>query len=328
MALSKSQKKLAAQIIGTGKKRGESRKEIVSAIATALVEANLSNHSGGSGTSAGWRQEIDAYGSVKKRTNVKGAANRYYDETSALDDGKGMSVGDLSQAVQRSAYPDRYGEVAGQAREIVNSLSGKGMPLGGAGSRSKVTQRAQTQTTLVPPSKAVKQAAIQAQLEFINTDDKELDDYLAVASATASLEPKEVTRQVKHAAVEKSLEKRHNGSGAGGGRSGVAPGRPDIVQIGKMAQEYGLNVGENPKFGGVSAVHSENSFHYTGDAIDVSGDPKKLAKFANKVAKKYGPKLAELFWNGPNSVNYDEGKPVQRGYVSGHDTHVHVAVPR
>ena len=108
MSYSSSQKKLASRLIRIGKKRGESRKEILSALATAIVEANLSNPSGGDGTSAGWRQEIDTYGSVKNRTNIKKSANRYYDETSSVgNNGKGMSIGSLSQAVQRSAYPDR-----------------------------------------------------------------------------------------------------------------------------------------------------------------------------------------------------------------------------
>jgi hypothetical protein len=37
----------------------------------------------------------------------------------------------------------------------------------------------------------------------------------------------------------------------------------------------GLHVGENPHFGGVTPVHVQGSYHYKGEAIDVSGDPRR-----------------------------------------------------
>ena len=43
-----------------------------------------------------------------------------------------------------------------------------------------------------------------------------------------------------------------------------------IGQLGKYLQSLGFNVGENPKFGGVDPVHSDNSWHYKGKAIDVN----------------------------------------------------------
>jgi transglycosylase-like protein with SLT domain len=57
-----------------------------------------------------------------------------------------------------------------------------------------------------------------------------------------------------------------------------------------QARKMGLNVGENPYVGGVEPVHVHGSFHYQdfpgkyggrklGKAIDVSGDPVKMAAF-------------------------------------------------
>lgn len=100
---------------------------------------------------------------------------------------------------------------------------------------------------------------------------------------------------------------------------------PDIVKFGKIAQEkFGLTVGENPRFGGVEPVHTDGSFHYSGDAIDVTGDPKQLARFNRYVAKRYGDQIDEMFYDP--GVNIDSGSVT--GPIGGHGTHVHLAVSR
>jgi hypothetical protein len=68
----------------------------------------------------------------------------------------------------------------------------------------------------------------------------------------------------------------------------VAAGPKTVVQLGKLAQQMGLNVGENPHFGTVHQVHAQNSYHYKGEAIDVSGDPRKMNQFARRVESLYG----------------------------------------
>ena len=47
----------------------------------------------------------------------------------------------------------------------------------------------------------------------------------------------------------------------------------------------GLHVGGNPHFGGVAPVHVTNTNHYFGQAIDVSGDPALMRKYAQKIAR-------------------------------------------
>jgi hypothetical protein len=68
----------------------------------------------------------------------------------------------------------------------------------------------------------------------------------------------------------------------------VAAGPNTVVALGKIAQRLGLHVGENPHFGGVTPVHVSSSYHYKGEAIDVSGDPGEMAVFAHQVARKFG----------------------------------------
>jgi hypothetical protein len=65
----------------------------------------------------------------------------------------------------------------------------------------------------------------------------------------------------------------------------VAAGPKTVVALGKIAQDkFGLHVGENPHFGGVDAgAHVPGSYHVRDEAIDVSGDPKKMAAYARYV---------------------------------------------
>jgi hypothetical protein len=71
----------------------------------------------------------------------------------------------------------------------------------------------------------------------------------------------------------------------------VAAGPRSVIRLGKLAESMGLHVGENPHFGGVTPdVHVKTSWHYKGQAIDVSGDPAVMAKYAHRVAKLYRAK--------------------------------------
>jgi hypothetical protein len=65
----------------------------------------------------------------------------------------------------------------------------------------------------------------------------------------------------------------------------VAAGPKTVVRLGRLAQEMGLSVGENPHFGGVDPVHVPGSYHYKAEAIDVSGDPSLMARFAKRVER-------------------------------------------
>ena len=99
-------------------------------------------------------------------------------------------------------------------------------------------------------------------------------------------------------------------------------GKEAIVAIGKVAeQQFGLTVGENPHFGGVNPVHVENSNHYAGLAIDVTGPAKQLAAFDRWLANNLGDQLSELFYDPGISLKHGQ----RIGSIGGHGTHVHVA---
>ncbi len=64
-------------------------------------------------------------------------------------------------------------------------------------------------------------------------------------------------------------------------------GTKSVERLGRLAESMGLHVGEQDKWGGrPTGGHAPNSNHYRGTAIDVSGDPRKMAAFARRVARE------------------------------------------
>jgi hypothetical protein len=73
--------------------------------------------------------------------------------------------------------------------------------------------------------------------------------------------------------------------GGHGNHVHVAAGPNTVVALGKLAQSMGLHVGENPHFGGVDPVHVAGSYHYKGEAIDVSGPNRLMDRFSKAVER-------------------------------------------
>jgi tape measure domain-containing protein len=96
--------------------------------------------------------------------------------------------------------------------------------------------------------------------------------------------------------------------------SGGESGSISIVEFGKALQQMGFTVREHPEFGGVGR-HSQNSYHYSGEALDITdhrpGDWMGRTKELGEALRQSGS-AAEIFHPG-----YDP--------VGGHDTHVHAA---
>lgn len=100
-----------------------------------------------------------------------------------------------------------------------------------------------------------------------------------------------------------------------------------IVDVGKFLQKYGLKVGENPAFGGVSNVHAEGSYHYApgGEAIDVTDwRPDMAPAYEGGTPKSWKQRTGELAWRAKKLGTFAETfGPGDKG----HDTHVHLALP-
>lgn len=118
MGYSSEQRKVLSAVIKEGQRRKVSKKVLKAAIETVLVEANATNPNGGDLDSVGAFQQRTPWGSTKSRLNVRQSAGRFYDraEKIAKDHPR---AGTLAQAVQVSAYPERYQQRSGEAAKIL-----------------------------------------------------------------------------------------------------------------------------------------------------------------------------------------------------------------
>lgn len=107
-------------VLEKGKELGVSDKVATAAVATVIVESTAHNYPGGDLDSVGLFQQRDSWGSFDERHDPKTAAGKFYERaTNYANAHPEVSVGDLSQKVQVSAYPDRYAEHEAEAAAAV-----------------------------------------------------------------------------------------------------------------------------------------------------------------------------------------------------------------
>ena len=121
----------AAVIRQVGEELGASSRDIQIAIAAAIVESGLRNLNYGDRDSIGMFQQRDAWGSAKARLDPYSSARMFFLGGNAgqrglldLTNRDKLSIGQAAQAVQVSAYPDRYAQHAAEAGSILGSLGG------------------------------------------------------------------------------------------------------------------------------------------------------------------------------------------------------------
>lgn len=79
--------------------------------------------------------------------------------------------------------------------------------------------------------------------------------------------------------------------GGHGGHVHVATGPKQLAAIKKMAVDMGLTITSEDEGYDGDGVHTAGSYHYKKRAVDVGGDPERLAAFTKRVARKYRVKL-------------------------------------
>jgi len=105
-----------------GVARGVSEKVMLAAFEAGWVESRMNNLQCGDSDSVGVFQQrpSQGWGTVAQLTDPTHAADSFLAEAQRLEgDLAGSTPGQLAQAVQRSAYPGRYDEAEGVARELL-----------------------------------------------------------------------------------------------------------------------------------------------------------------------------------------------------------------
>lgn len=129
------QRQNAAIIAQVGRQLGASERDIQVALMAAIVESGLRNLNYGDRDSIGMFQQRDAWGTAEARLNPYSAARMFFLGGNAgqrglldLTNRNSLSMGEAAQAVQVSAYPDRYGQQQAAAAALMGSIGGTPVP--------------------------------------------------------------------------------------------------------------------------------------------------------------------------------------------------------
>lgn len=298
-ALTGEQRGIARKIVRIGRRRGESRKEIKAALETGLVESNLRNLPGGDADSVGWRQERASL--YRNPRNLRASINRFYDETSAVE-GNYRRAGDLAAAVQRPAaqYRGRYQERAGDAKAILNALSGGGGAAPSTGTRTSVSLDKR-----VIPGQSFASDRQSARRSLLLGGDIDLQKLLAYKQEMAGLQDVPGRTETGDLRVERRQFQRVEGGGAAPGGALPNTGRTldemfriaeDVDRInnkGKLPYSWGGGHGKRPA--------------PVGEAVDCSGFVSQILGVAPRVSGQFAAS-----WGKPGpgkwvTVYADEG---------------------
>lgn len=320
MKLTPEQKRIAREIVRRGRRAGASPMEVESAIETGLVESGLRNLPGGDADSQGWRQERASL--YRDPRNLGASIDRYFRETKAAKaKGKYKNSGELAAAVQRprADLRGKYEQRDADAGAILRALGGKlDATPAKRGSRDVTFDRDEKSFDAEGYDAARRKAAVAAFLEKRGKGHGLLFKTGALSSAAPDPAAFTSTRTVRDSVKVKGAKsaqpakraspakagkrpagnllelfydpqggvKRGKEIGAIGGHSDhvhAATGPKQLAALKKLATDMGLTITST-----TGGKHAPNSYHYQGKAIDVAGDPKKMAAFARAVKKRYG----------------------------------------
>lgn len=126
MALNPSQRHILSTLLSRARAKGASPKVTKALVEAGLVESNLTNPHSGDRDSQGVLQQrpSQGWGTPAQVTDPGYAADKFIDAASKLRSRYG-SAGALAQAVQRSAFPNRYQQRSGEAESLLASFNGR-----------------------------------------------------------------------------------------------------------------------------------------------------------------------------------------------------------
>lgn len=288
------------QIKRIAKRRGLPERYVVGALATGIVESGLQDLPGGDADSYGFRQQRE---SIYGRQPLKKQINNLFNEFAQYD--KGQSLGELIADVQRPAaqYRGRYAQVLDQARH----LAGKGF--GGVEALGSSTMPG---SSGVAASAGASAPNIFETLGRLNAPQAEQNPAYAQLQRGWELLAQMQNQRQSNNAVGSSQASYTDPTGTGGKLGGkrrsafelffnplggqfTSPGhddhihfaaRPGILRkVARMATKRGLTIKEFEPYDHVDPVHVKDSYHYKGEAEDISGPG--MLDFAKLLKKRF-----------------------------------------
>jgi TP901 family phage tail tape measure protein len=112
--------------------------------------------------------------------------------------------------------------------------------------------------------------------------------------------------------------------GFGGGGGGLMGARPGMAPFAGLGARFGLGVSSGARPGSITSAGNQ-SWHSTGEALDVSGDAGGMLAYARAVASMFGGRLAELI-HTPLGFSIKNGQRVSPYAQADHFDHVHIAM--
>lgn len=304
----------ARKIRRVGMKMGANPKQMLAAIEAGLVESNLRDLPYGDRDSVGVFQQRPSQGWGPAGEGVKKDARQFFQAAMGIN-AKGMTAGQLAQAVQRSAFPGRYDERKGQAKSILAKLNGddtSGQPLA-----DNVTVQRRRSLNKAKYEEARRRSVAGSLLAQHRPD-----SVAARVLGTEAPNPQDFMD-------EEVLRSR--GSSADQSQATGIAGDPDatVKMYSKLAHKLGLQTTSGKR----DIVHTSSgnvSDHYRGNrdanARDWAGDPEAMGELARRIAKRLG---VEGYKPG-SVVNVNRGG-LRHQLIYGtpdHRDHVHLGAAR
>lgn len=294
MAYTAHQRKMIA--LARSLSGGYSRRVQTALLEAMAVESNFRNLNYGDRDSQGVLQQRPSTG-WGKPGNAAEDIRQFLTRAGELDRSFKGSSGQLAQAIQRSAFPARYGQ---RASEVASLLGGSSGPATAPQAASELPGASQA-----PSQGAQRSAFARALLSGAASDPLKLLGAIENVQERPTPAPAPPAQEHGHEAAPDVNDPQLSSRGSA------------LSQLIPLGSKFGLTVTST-----TSGKHTPTSWHYKKRAADYGGDQARMMSLMRYALAN--PHLFKEAFFDPAGAYVKNGK-VYRGKIGGHSDHVHLA---